>query len=466
MAITLWWFLKEEKHQAVKNAAVKKKLNTVLHYLNYMALLVIYPMVDAGTPTPDIAPYVEKTKQLFLDGCVAPSPDERHRYADQIYDIISPLIPNTAKDVDLEDDQLSKMLGGAKTHSPESETIGNEKRKGRTQAVTVRLFVDNSGKQRDDGGHSLQQLLSVLRKYADEKKTALNIVSYEGHRSVFHGMDYDCSMLHKNIEIHEIHPKINLQLRKAYQNIYNKYRININSYNSRFIQLLRARVPVQEEKFQFGTGIVSKRLGDPQKRYWSRKVHELDVPDMAILLLIDGSGSMSGSRRDAAVISSVILHEVLKRQGIQHAIVEHRAYSDDPEIDVNILVDFNGRDEEKLNLMQIDADGNSRDGLALYWAERYISQNSHSDEQLIIVISDGEPCHDYDNYYPPTSSADTADAVKKITHRGTNIIGISLDAEGSYQCYDKLKEIYPNLVGCNDISRLTGQLLGVIAKLL
>jgi len=34
------------------------------------------------------------------------------------------------------------------------------------------------------------------------------------------------------------------------------------------------------------------------------------------------------------------------------------------------------------------------------------------------------------------------------------------------QYYDQLKEIYPNLIACNDLNRLTGQLLGLIAKLL
>ena len=50
--------------------------------------------------------------------------------------------------------------------------------------------------------------------------------------------------------------------------------------------------------------------------------------------------------------------------------------------------------------------------------------------------------------------------------RGTDIIAISLDEDGSYECYDQLKEIYPSLIACNDLSRLTGQLLGLIAKLL
>ena len=80
---------------------------------------------------------------------------------------------------------------------------------------------------------------------------------------------------------------------------------------------------------------------------------------MSVLLLIDGSGSMAGERRNSAMISSVILHEVLKKQGIQHAIVEHRAHYGEPEIDVNILVDFNAKEEEKLNIMQLDAENNT-----------------------------------------------------------------------------------------------------------
>jgi nitric oxide reductase activation protein len=175
---------------------------------------------------------------------------------------------------------------------------------------------------------------------------------------------------------------------------------------------------------------------------------------------------MRGERKNAAVQSSVILHEVLKKQGITHSIVEHRAGFDKPEIDVNILVRFNGNDEEKLNIMQIDAYGDNRDGLALFWAERYMAKNTTNDHRLIIVLSDGLPAHEADDYYPPVSTKDTANAVKKITKRGTDIIGISLDQPGVFDTYEQLSQIYPNLVACNDLSRLTGQLLGIIAKLI
>ena len=430
-------------------------------YLNYMVEFLLYPMIQQDVPEPDIRQYVEETKQLFLDGSVAESPALRYAFSQKIFDVIVSLIPDneTAPAIEI----VCKKLGGFKTHGVNANTISKDKRKGRTQAVTVRLFTNLDGKMRETTV-SPEQIQAVLSEYEKEKQIALNIVTYEGCKTVFSGQDYDCSVLHKAIKINENRPKINLNLRRAYQNIYNRYRINVDSYNSRFLNLLKAQVPIRDENHQFGSGITSTRLGDPKRRYWYRFIPGVDIPDLAVLLLIDGSGSMRGRRRDSAMVSAVILHEVLKKQGITHGIVEHRAGFEEPEIDCNILVGFDAREEEKYNLMQIDAHGDNRDGLALYWAERYINTHVSSENKLIIVLSDGVPSHDVDDYYPPVSTRDTANAVKKIMRRGINIIAVALDNEDSFDCYDMLKQIYPNIVACNDLKRLTGQLLILVTK--
>ena len=111
-------------------------------------------------------------------------------------------------------------------------------------------------------------------------------------------------------------------------------------------------VETKEDKYAFGSGIASKMLGDTKKRYWYRNVQGVDVPDIAILFLIDGSGSMEGNRRDGAMVSSVILHEVLAKNNIEHAIVEHRAIFDEPLVEHNILIDFNYKPNDKYNIMQ------------------------------------------------------------------------------------------------------------------
>jgi hypothetical protein len=447
--------LENESHRQEKN------IKPLVFYLNYMVEFMLYPMIKQKDPPEDIAWYINKTKQLFLDGSAAPSPEERYKYCVRIFDIILPLIPEDETLIDTEN--LDRYLGGQKTHSPNAITIGKSYNKGKTWKVILRLFTDLNCNPRDVKDYQ-EQILSLLSEFEKHKQAAVKIMGYEGSKTVFFGKDYDCAVVHKNIKINETKPKINLNLRKAYQNIYNRYRININGYNSKFIQLLKARVPVKEEKYLFGEGISSKLLGDPKKRYWYKTIGGVDVPDLAVLLLIDGSGSMYGIRRDSAMVSSVILHEVLKKHGIYHAIVEHRGRFDEPVIDINILVDFNAREEEKYNIMQIDAYGDNRDGLALFWAEKYMNQRVHSENKLIIVLSDGVPAHMADEYYPPVSVKDTANAVKKIMKRGTNIIAIALDDAGSFDCYDTLKEIYPNIISCNDLKRLTGQLLSVVSK--
>ena len=428
---------------------IKKKVQNLIDYLNYMAGFLLFPMFEHDEPAAEIAEYVDKTKQLFLDGSIQDNPDERYKYSKQIFEIIKPLIPED-DEADLGESLLPGSVAGQGTHAGFKNSIGGRERKGRTQAVSTRLFAKLDGSKKDNPNTGVPDLITAVKGFEKDEKNADDITSYKGYKVEHSGNSVGASAVHKNIKIIENHPQINLNLRKAYQNIYNQYHLNINSYNSRFLQLLRAQVPVRENKYRFGAGIDSKMMGDMKKRIWFRNTRGNEIPDMSVLLLIDGSGSMAGERRNSAMVSSVILHEVLKKQGIQHAIVEHRAHYGEPEIDVNILVDFNAKEEEKLNIMQLDAENNTRDGLALYWAEKYINQKTFCDNKIIIVLSDGQPCHDYDGYFGPVANKDTENAAKKILNRGTDIIAVALDNDCDdddiSSTYNDLKEIYPHLV--------------------
>ena len=446
---------------------IQKKVQNLIDYLNYMAGFLLFPMFEHDEPAAEIAEYVDKTKQLYLDGSIQDNPDERYKYSKQIFEIIKPLIPED-DEADLGESLLPGSVAGQGTHAGFKNSIGGRERKGRTQAVSTRLFAKLDGSKKDNPNTGVPDLITAVKGFEKDEKNADDITSYKGYKVEHSGNSVGASAVHKNIKIIENHPQINLNLRKAYQNIYNQYHLNINSYNSRFLQLLRAQVPVRENKYRFGAGIDSKMMGDMKKRIWFRNTRGNEIPDMSVLLLIDGSGSMAGERRNSAMISSVILHEVLKKQGIQHAIVEHRAHYGEPEIDVNILVDFNAKEEEKLNIMQLDAENNTRDGLALYWAEKYINQKTFCDNKIIIVLSDGQPCHDYDGYFGPVANKDTENAAKKIINRGTDIIAVALDNDCDdddiSSTYNDLKEIYPHLVQCKDLKRLTGQILNIISR--
>ncbi|MCL2016768.1 MAG: hypothetical protein FWG68_11040 [Defluviitaleaceae bacterium] len=450
---------REEEHQAERQLVLD-----LLEYLNYMAEFLLYPMVVQEPPHTNIAQYVQQTKQLFLDGSICGEPSERYTFTQRIFDIIEPIIPN----IDFEDDEffqkILRKLPGYATHLDGDKSLSAHKSKGRTAKITRRLFSDLDGKPiyTDFGG----QIYVLIAEYAADRKNLLEIITIKPAIVHWSATEFDCAVLHNKIKIIETKPKPNQNMRRAYQNLCSKYQASINSYNSRFAQLLRAKTDLREEKKIFGNGINSARLSDTKKRYWYKKISDEGLPDIAIMLLIDGSGSMAGGRRNSAITSSMILHEVLKTQGIPHTIVEHRAGFTEPLVKINIMVSFGGRADEKLNIMSISAKGDNRDGLALFWAERYIKRHSSTERRLIISVADGQPAHKYDNYYPPVSAKDTANAAAKIIKRGTDIVAVALDDSDNFYCYDALKEIYPTVVACTDLRELTGQLLGIVSRVL
>ncbi len=434
----------------------------LMYVINYMTMELLYPMVEKCASIEECAGYIEQIKPLYMTGSVASAPMERHRYACMIFDIIEPLIPESEELLDFS--YLDGILGGTETHSPLRCSAKPYVSEGREQEVTRRLFTDSDGNP-DEGEDISEQYMLFVSEAEGEYQIAVAETMTDGQLILINGCDVGASAMHGGITIYENHPKPNRNFAKAYANILKKYRTAINTYNSRFEQLLRADREFYEDKQLFGNGISSKNMGDVKKRYWYRKSVDTGVPELSVLFMVDGSGSMQGERRGAAMTSLVILHEVLAKQGIEHSIVEHRAIFGEAEVRHNVLVNFCGRESEKYNIMLLDADEGTREGLSLFWAERYLAQKSSAEKKLIVVISDGVPAHECDGipYYPPVSVMDTRNAGKKIIRRGTKIIALALGGERS-GCYEELKEIYSEVIDCTNLKGLTGQLLKVISR--
>ena len=409
-------------------------------------------------------------------GAFAANQKERYKYSQKIFDIIEPLIPKEETDTTALDKLMERSLVGSHTHSGENSSIASFSNKGKNAVITRRLFSDkgvDSGQWLVDSEKIREKFELEITRIMNEGNADGDIIIMGGKTIFLASIDYDCSNIHKDIKIKVNNPKINLNIKKAYQNIVAKYRLTINSFTTRFNQLLKANVDEIEDRRHFGAGIMSKKLADVKKRYWYRIVRSEAMPDIGFLFLIDGSGSMGGTRIKGAIESCIILHEVLSKNNVQHSIVEHRAIYGAPLLEHNIMVSFYGRKEEKYNLLSLDAGEGTREGLTLYWAEKYLQSECTAERKIIIMISDGAPEHNYEDkfgnekdYYPPVSIKDTALAVKKITRRGTGIVAIALTTPGEDDCYSQLKVVYQDVVACTDISQLTGQLLGVISKCL
>lgn len=451
------FFLKEDENT--------RKLSLLMEYLDYFIIKLLYPMAGITEANEELKPYIEKTEQYFVEGSICGNPKERYVYTQRIFDEIEELIPEWENDEQINriEEMFEKLLGGTKTHEMNSSSIAQFSHEGKIAVITRRLFEGDKV-----ADNLMEEYINAIRGFAKNKECVLIVSKEQGSGWEYTGNELKAGALHKDIKVKVTRPKPDIKMKKAYQNIYNKYKLNINSFNAKFHQLLKGMVDTKEDKYTFGSSIASKLLGDTKKRYWCRNVQGVDVPDVAILFLIDGSGSMAGSRREGAMVSSVILHEVLSKNDIEHAIVEHRAIFDEPLVEHNILIDFNYKKDDRYNILLLDADQGTREGLSLMWAEKYLTENSSAENKVIIVISDGVPYHSIDDveYAPPVSVKDTKNTADRVYKKGIEVIAVALDDDDETTCYDELKQIYRRVVACNDIKRLTGQLLGLVSKLL
>lgn len=461
-----------EDSELTDNEKENHKKNTLLmEFLDYFATMLLYPMIELEEPSIELKQYIDKTKEYFLEGSICGNPVKRYSYTSKIFDEIETLL------ADIEDDDInqynkfsefiSEIIGDEKTHSGKQLSINNYKSNGKEANITRKLFTSLDGKPSYKS--FIQQFQLESKKFLDEKNSSIAILGRQTITINYTGKDLKANAMHSNIKLEVTYPKPNLNMKKAYDNVLDKYKLNINSYNTKFTQLLKGNVESYESKYVYGTGIDAKRLGDIKKRYWYRKTNGIDVPDVSILFLIDGSGSMNGPKRSNAIKASVILHEVLSKNGIEHAIVEHRAIFDEPLVQHKILIDFSNKEYDKYNILLLDAEEGTREGLSLMWAKKYLQESTHSEKKIIISISDGYPCHnanDNDDYTPPISIKDTHNSVIKIEKEGIDIIAVALENDvADTSCYEALSEIYNRVIEVNDLKHLTTQLLNLISKL-
>ena len=138
-----------------------------------------------------------------------------------------------------------------------------------------------------------------------------------------------------------------------------------------------------------------KEIGRPNRAFWKKEVDKKEVADLSIQLLIDGSGSMRDKMFDV-IQATVILYEVAKKVDIPICVIEERAIYSTPTVVHNVLVDYRNykNANTKYNLLHLTADGGTREGVSLKWANAYQDLQPNKDK-LLIVLADGNPEHSY-----------------------------------------------------------------------
>lgn len=178
-----------------------------------------------------------------------------------------------------------------------------------------------------------------------------------------------------------------------------------------------------------------------------------DIAEVAACILIDQSGSMYGTRMDMAKKTSIILSEFCESLNLPYMVLGHEY---DGTCELFVYSDFDDRKDSKYSISTMQAGGCNRDGFALRYAAKALSERPEP-SKLLFLISDGWP-----SAYNSRKEAEK-DITSGIKFCKTNDILLSAMAIGEDK--EQIKALYGDaFVDISDLSKLPKKVINNIKK--
>ena len=159
------------------------------------------------------------------------------------------------------------------------------------------------------------------------------------------------------------------------------------------------------------------------KRVMSRKILPEDIPDMAVGILVDCSGSMGGDKIHYAIQSAYITYSFCKRLQIPVFVVGHTTSGND--VSLISVADENSLDNnDKIRIFDLRSQNCNRDGYALKYCMEKL-KHIVAEQKLMMIISDG--CPNHTGYHLNEGRADCQAIVKDGIKNGITTIAAAID---------------------------------------
>lgn len=179
--------------------------------------------------------------------------------------------------------------------------------------------------------------------------------------------------------------------------------------------------------------------------------YKIKEMDLAFAVVLDRSGSMSGTGIANGRVSMILIHEALRALGIDHMICAHDSNRDD-QVNIQKYWCFDEDSDHTLTkpyyLAEIGAGNGNCDSGALYYVEQQFKAVPHKDK-ICLIFSDGQPTE--------CSDKDLRDQVQHMEKSGIHVIGIGIN-------YDEIAEYYPDHANGKTLSEMIKIITDILGR--
>lgn len=250
------------------------------------------------------------------------------------------------------------------------------------------------------------------------------------------------------------------------QNEYQSYEEQVKKLQHRLyaalIPILRNQGKRMERRLFLGTKIDQQSIADPKGAIY-KKTYPGKKVDMAVAVLIDMSGSMSGIRIEQSKVAALCLYEFCKKAGIAVSVYGHHTdgyrhpHLEDETVFLHCCAEFEPDAEDRYRIALLQPAGANRDGVALRFMGKKLLKRPEK-QKLLVVISDGLP--NSNQYSGKKAQEDLATVKKDLQKNGILCLAAAIGNDK-----ERIKEIYQEaFLDISDLEKLPMILTKQIVK--
>lgn len=240
--------------------------------------------------------------------------------------------------------------------------------------------------------------------------------------------------IHENVSYYVNRPDIQPSDKNCYDVIATRYKDVVQSLVKVVKRIIKKKKLTGERRGIYcGKSLDTSNLYRPDLKIFKDRKQPKKEISLALSVLIDESGSMSGQRCRSARNASIVLAEMCEQLNVPYEVFGHTALSG--RVYLNNYKNFDSlKKDDKYRLAQVEASFSNRDGAAILYATERLKQREEQNK-LFIIISDGEPADI--GYYGDEAKSDLKYIHSQLVSSGIDLIAaaIGCDKEVIHQIY-------------------------------
>ena len=374
----------------------------------------------------------------------------------------------------LTEEQVQSILDQLSQGGQSMQSQPNPSELHSSQTAIDRRAAERNGEQREhkeeqsaNSGSGTDQLAQALNNIADSvaQSNAESEMEQESSQAMCQKI-MSCSQTspHQGIKLRYERPLAVTEADKArYEQIMKDLLPISKRLQRQIVDALRDLKEGYVQKHRLiGKDLVPGDTYRPDGRFFSSKVLPQDLPDMAISILVDESGSMSSgssttreSKITSAMRAAMLLYDFATGINIPVSVAGHHAGDG---VTYEVYTDFERvNDNDKFRLPKMATHGCNRDGMALNVAAGLLEQRPEQ-VKLLIIISDGRPNHD--NYGGDGAAEDIRAICKSCKRKGIEVIAAAIGDDRK-----AIQDIYRDqFLDISDLSKLPKIFVDIVKK--